>query len=56
MASGEITVKIVDADSFAALADLLERMEDGEVWSVDLACEELRSIMEGLKVNSEHAS
>lgn len=52
MASGEITVKIVDADSFAALADLLERMEDGDVWSVELASEELRSIMERLMVKT----
>ena len=52
MDDATINLRIIDADAFTSLADLLERMEDGDVWSVELASEELRSIMERLMVKT----
>lgn len=48
MAANEVTVHLVDGEAYRALVDLLERMEDGDLWSVPLAAEQLREIVEDL--------
>lgn len=48
MAANEVTVHLVDGEAYRALIDLLERMEDGDLWSVALAAEQLREIVEDL--------
>lgn len=48
MDANQVNVNLVDGEAYRALIDLVERMEDGEVWSVATAAEQLREIINEL--------